>query len=243
MVSFVHGKNTKVLFANPTVNACYDLSPYFNDVSLTNDVEATEVTTFNQAGVKSYIPGLRDGSITLAGFYDGTANGVDAILTSALSNTLDEAIVVFPQGGNAQNERCYMAQGIQTKYDLKSPVSGVVAVDAEVQADYGVWSGRGQLFTTSGNGSTTSLDGFGSTTRGGLVVIGVLSLTGTLSVTLQHSQDGSTWVNATSALTTVGTEIVNTAALPTTLYRYTRLNWTLSGANASANIYFGFARF
>jgi hypothetical protein len=243
MVSFVHGKNTKVLFANPTVNACYDLSPYFNDVSLTNAIEATEVTTFNTAGVKSYIPGLRDGSITMSGFYDGTTSGLDAIFAAALSNTVDEAVVVFPQGGATQNERCYMAQGIQTKYDLKSPVAGVVAADAEIQADKGVWSGRGQLFTTSGNGSTNSFDGLGSTTNGGLVVIGVLSLTGTLSITLQHSQDGSTWVNATSALTTVGTEIVNTAALPTTLYRYTRLNWTLSGANASANIYFGFARF
>jgi len=243
MVSFVHGKNTKVLFTNPTANACYDLSPFFNDVSITNDVEATEVTTFNQAGVKSYIPGLRDGNFTLSGFYDGTSSGVDAILTTAIGNTADEAILVFPQGGNTQNERCYVAQGIQTKYDLKSPVSGVVAVDAEVQADHGVWSARGQVITTSGNGSTTSLDGFGSTTRGGLVVIGVLSLTGTFSVTLQHSQDGSTWVNATSALTTVGTEIVNTASLPTTLYRYTRLNWTLSGSGASANIYYGFARF
>jgi len=243
MATFLHGKNTRVLFSNPAVNLGYDLSQYFNDAAVSRSLEASEVTTFQTSGVKSFVTGLGTGTIALSGFYDGTSSGIDSIISTAISNTANEAILVFPAGGTAQNDRCYMAQGIETKYDLKSPVSGVVSIDAEVQADGGVWNGFGQFFTTTTSGSTTVLDGKSPSTRGGLFVIGVLSLTGTLSVTLQHSADNSTWVNATSAVTGVGTSVVSTASLPSTIYRYTRLNWTLTGTNATSNIYFGFARY
>jgi hypothetical protein len=242
--TFLHGKNTRVLFSNPVANASYDISQFFNDASISYSVDPNETTTFQNGGVKTYIPGLKEGTIALSGLYDGTSTGVDQIFSTAISNSGDQATLVFPAGGTSENEVCYMANAITTKYDLKSPVSGVVAIDAEVQADGGVWRGKGKYFTATGSGSTVALNNGSATINGGLLVIGVLALSGTLSLTFQHSSDGVTYVNATStAITAVGTQVDTTLALPNPIRQYTRLNWTLTGTNPSANIFFGFARF
>jgi len=243
MANFLHGKNTRVLFSNPSSNVAYDISQFFNDASVSTSIDATETTTFQTGGVKSYIPGLKEGVISLSGLYDGTASGIDQILTTAISNSGDQATLVFPAGGTTDNEIGYLANGIATKYDLKSPVSGVVAVDAEVQADGGVWRGRGKYFTATGTGYTVAYNNGSASTNGGLLVIGVLALSGALSLNFQHSNDGITYVNATSAITSVGTQVDTSASLPNPIRQYTRLNWTLTGTNPSATIFFGFARF
>jgi hypothetical protein len=243
MPTFLHGKNTRVLFSNPALNSSYDLSQFFNDVSVSTSIEAQETTTFQTGGVKSYITGLKDGAISLAGLYDGTSTGVDQIFTDAINNDGNDAVLVFPNGAVLDNEVCYMANGIETKYDLKSPVTGVVSVDAEVQATNGVRRGRGKYFTTTANGSSVAINNASATTNGGFLIIGVLSLTGTLSLTFQHGSNGSVYVDMTTPLTAVGTQVYTTAMLPASMLQYTRLHWTLSGVSPSATIFYGFSRF
>ena len=235
----------------------YDFSPFFNDVSTNMSVEASETTTFLQNGSKTYITGIKDGAMNLTGFYDGTVSGVDAIFQTALTNTGDEGAIVWPGGGLTENERCFVAQVIETKYDLKSPVNGVVAADMDLQADGGVWRGHGSYYPSlSATGSSTpytgkpaSASGTASTTRGGLLILGFMPIsgTGTWSLTFQHSQDGSTWVNGTPPATggvlateaSAGAQIV---VLSGTIYQYTQLVWTLTGTG-TANIFYGFARY
>jgi len=244
----------------------HDLSQFFNDVSVSFSSEAAETTTFQTSGVKSYIAGLREGSISLGGFYDGTVTGVDAILNTALTSTGDEGCIVFPDGNSSATSisRCYITRGIETKYDLKSPVSGVVAVDTEIQADGGVWRGIGQTFTQSGaattyapstsgynrnlnNSSSTGTQTSGTTTNGGLLLLGVTALTGTsptATLTFQHSQDGITWTSPTGG--DLGTETGvggGVVILAGSIYNYTRLQVVLGGTSPSANIYYGLARF
>ena len=177
----------------------------------------------------------------------------------ALSNRFqtDKAIVVFPDGGTAltvngttnADFRCHMAQGVQTKYDLKSPVTGVVAVDTEITADGGVWNGTGQYIPSSvlsGAGTIytkSSQYSSSSSTNGGQLQIGVISLSGTsptISVQLQHSLDNSTWVSLGSAFTSLGASI---QVLSGIIYPYTRLAVTLGGTSPSATVYYGFARY
>jgi len=260
------GTTGTVTFTATSTGISYDISQFFNDVSVSFSSEASETTTFQTSGVKSYIAGLREGSISLGGFYDGTATGVDAILTTAITSTGDEGCIVFPDGNSSATSisRCYITRGIETKYDLKSPVSGVVAVDTEIQADGGVWRGIGQTFTqstaattyapsTSGwsravaNSSSTGSQTSSTTTNGGLLIMGVTVLTGTLptvALTFQHSQDGSTWTTPTGG--DLGTEsgvggVVT--ILAGSIYNYTRLQVVLGGTSPSANIYYGLSRF
>jgi hypothetical protein len=60
-------------------------------------------------------------------------------------------------------------------------------------------------------------------------------------MTFQHSPDNSTFTDITSPVTAVGGYVFD-SALPQTIYRYTRVKWTLSGAGASAVFFYGFAR-
>ena len=251
---FLHGKNTRVFLANPQANTNYDISQFFNDVSVAKQIEATETTSFLNGGVKTYIRGIKSGAISLAGMYEGSASGIDAILTEAINNDGDDAVLVFPDSATATSTsftdaRCYMARGIETKYDLKSPVSGVVAIDTEIQGDGGVWSGKGQYIpstvaTGAGTLTTSTTDNLTSSANGGLLILGCLTLTGTsptISISFQHSSDGTTWVTPSGAtLGAVGTTVL---ILTGTIYRYTRLTYTLGGTSPTANIYFGFARY
>lgn len=226
----------------------YDFSPFFNDVSTNMAIEASETTTFLQNGTKTYIPGIKEGAMTLAGFYDGTVSGVDAIFQTALTNSGDEGVAVWPGGGLTENERCFMAQVIETKYDLKSPVNGVVAADMDLQADGGVWRGHGSYYpSASASGSSTpytgkpaSASGTASTSRGGLLLLGFMptSGSGTWSLTFQHSQDNSAW----TTLATVSSPGAQIVVIPGTIYQYTQLAWTLTGTG-TASIFYGFARY
>ena len=242
--------------SNDQIPTPYDLSQFFNNAGVSGSIEAVDTTTFQTGSAKSYIPGLRDGTITLSGYYDGTLTGVDAILKNAIgeanSGAPDNACVVFLAGGSNQTEICSVARGIETKYELKSPVSGVVTIDTEIQADGGVWRGNGSVMTTNDSNNTDPLDNGQPSYRGGLLVFGVLNVTQgavpndlALSVEFQHSVDDTTWVTiSTSNLTNPSAE-VNVFPLSTTspLYRYTQLVWTLTGTNPSATLFYGFARF
>jgi hypothetical protein len=149
--------STSISFSNTIVTGAtsgtgyllpmWNISPYINDISFPQAVEAAETTSFNAAGVKSYIVGLRDYTVTFSGHYDGSstimgqAGGLDAIFQTALAfqNTAGQFIsfVYGPSdpgafvGGTASPK--YFGQGILTKYDLKSSVNGVVTFDAEMQ--------------------------------------------------------------------------------------------------------------
>ena len=240
--TFLFGKNTRVLFADTVANASYDLSQFFNDVSISFATDTPETTTFQNGGVRTYIAGLKQGTISMSGFYDGTAGAVDEIINTAISNAADEAVLVFPNGGDTANSVCHLARGLEAKYDLKSPVNSVVAIDMELEADGGVWRGKGQTFTATATGTTTVLDNGVATTTGGLLIINVLSLTGTLSVSLQHSADNVTYATvANTTISSAGVLVNSTLVKP--LYRYTRLAYTLSGVSPSVTIAYGLARY
>lgn len=224
----------------------YDFSPYFNDVGVTTAQAAEETTTFLQNGSKTFIAGLKEGSITLSGFHDGTIDGTSAIFHGFDRTPYDKSILVFPAGGLTDSERCFMANAVQTKFDIKSPVAGVVTNDMEVQADGGVWRGNGQYLVVSANGNSSPYTPFpgvpnssATTTKGGFLVLGIQNPGAGVSISFQHSQDSSTWVT----LATLSTAGASVTALTGSIYQYTRLSWTVSGSTPPATIYYGFARY
>jgi len=124
-----------------------NLSPYINDISLPTAVEAAETTSFNATGVKSYIVGLKDYSLTFSGHYDGSSTifsemngGLDFIFQQMFQyQNVPGSFISFVYGpadpggfvgGNPSPK--YFGQGVLTKYDLKSSVNGVITFDAEL---------------------------------------------------------------------------------------------------------------
>ena len=69
-MAFIHGKNTGVLVGGG------NLSAFFNEASASQDVETAETTTFGSSA-KTYIIGLKDGTMSVSGMFDGAEDSVD----------------------------------------------------------------------------------------------------------------------------------------------------------------------
>jgi len=75
MPTFRHGRKTAILFdAN-------NLSQYMNSAGVSNQIDASETTTFG-VDAKTYITGIEDAGISLSGLFEGSEN--DPVLRSAL---------------------------------------------------------------------------------------------------------------------------------------------------------------
>ena len=66
-MAFKHGKDSKV-FINQT-----DFSSYFNNVDVNRTADIAESTTFGNDN-KTYITGNKDGTLSVGGFFDATAD-------------------------------------------------------------------------------------------------------------------------------------------------------------------------
>jgi hypothetical protein len=127
----------------------YNISPWINDVDLPISIDPNETTTFSRDGVKTYIVGLKGWSLTFSGMYDQTDGSMDYWISQmeAYQDTPGQFItfVYGPAdpgqygGSTIAPSVKYYGQGILTKYDVKSSVSGVVTFDSEIQPTGKVW--------------------------------------------------------------------------------------------------------
>jgi hypothetical protein len=104
------------------------------------------------------------------------------------------------------------------------------------------------LSGASGTGSVDDNTLFGgATTTGAAAQLHVWAIDGgtspSVTVTIQHSPDGTTWTSLISfvAATTVGSQRI-TLPSTTTVNAQVRANWTLSGSPTDAQVLVGFAR-
>jgi hypothetical protein len=243
-MAFRHGKNTKVL-----VNA-FDLSSYFNDVTVAASVETAETTTFGATGnSKTYVTGLNDATVTTSGLFDGATGAIDETIGTILSSDADVNFTIAQDGGMTLGARCVSGQAIETKYDITSPVSDVVSLSCDFQVDAEASRAviLAPLSTVSATGTSTSVDNGAATSNGGTAVLHVPANTrnGTIGVKIQHSSDNSTFVDlvtftTVSTATTTSERIV--VAVATTVNRYLRMSYTVAGSTGSATIAATFGR-
>jgi len=237
-MAFRHGKSAAV-FYNGT-----NLTSYLNEASVSNSVETAETTTFGN-DAKTYVTGLKDGTISAAGMFDGSASAVDQTLTNTLGATAADVITYAPDGA-VIGRRSYSAAVRETSYEVTSPVGDVVAVSLEVQADGGVNPGYllGAATTVAASGVGTSIDNTTSSTDGvGYVHFYSNSRDGSSTFKVQHSSDNSTFVDlitftSVSASTTGGERIAVSGAVN----RYVRASHVPGGTSGSVTYTMAFAR-
>jgi len=230
-MAFLHGKSAAVLHG---VN---NLSSFLNDVSVTQDVETAETTVFG-ASAKTYIVGLKDATISASGMFDGDSGAVDAVLVSSIGSDTLAPVIVAPSGLTG-NERAYLLQAKTTSYDVSAPVSDVVSVSLDAQADGGADSAvlLTSLAAITATGNGTSRDNSTSTSNGGVAQIHVTanSLDNTIVFKVQHSADNSTFADLATFTTISATSTTServTVATGTTVNRYLRANYTTSGTGS-----------
>ena len=237
-MAFVHGKGTKV-----HVNAV-DFSEYFNNVDITKTSDVAETSNFGGSGFKTFISGEDDGTFSLTGFFDATA---DATLQPLLSGTDFNLIVGID--GLETGDRTQFGSANITNYGVSSPVGDVVATSIDAQADNGVTIGlvlnAGAYTATGVQGSAN--DNSASSTGGGGAFLIVTSVSGTSptgDVKIQHSADNVTYADLiTFTQATTATSEIKKVAEGTTINRYVRVHATIGGSSTpTINAIVGFGR-
>lgn len=238
MPTFRHGKTTAV-FLNGT-----DMSPFLNEATTTQEIETTETTTFGTQD-KTYIAGMSDGTISTSGLFDSTAGASNAVLSGTLLLE-DNTFTVLPEGVVA-GRRSVLANGQVTSYEISSPVSDVVSISAEVQADGGLYHGVALtgLQVIGASGSVAAINNGSATSQGVLANLHVTGNTrdGNTTIKVQHSADNITYVDLVtfsvlSASATDGESVTSTG----NVNQYLRADATLAGTSGSVTYHLSIAR-
>ena len=234
-MAFKHGKDTKVFVNNS------DFSTYFNNVDSTQMADVAESTTFGNSA-KTYISGNKDGTITITGFFDATA---DATLQPLLGGA-DMDITVGIDGLDA-TDSCIFGQGNINNYGGAAPVGDIVATSLDIQADSGIYSGtvlENRTVTTTTTG--TARDNTLSTGNGGAGILIVSAKSGTsptLDAKIQHSADDTTYADlVTFTQATNTTSEVKLVDEGTTVNRYLKAILTVGGSTPSFTAIIAFGR-
>lgn len=240
-MAFIHGKNASVL------HGIYDLSPYLNDGSVSTSAESAETTAFGSVA-KTYIVGLKDGTLSASGMFDGSVDAIDEVLTASIGSDTNAPVSFFPTTTTIGNP-VKLLQAKTTGYSVSSPVGDVVSVSYDAQADGGIDHGvsLAALAAIVATTNSTSVDNAASTANGGLAQlhVSVNSWSADATIKVQHSSDNSTWADLTTftvVATTVTTSERIAVATGTTVNRYLRAQNTLTAGTGSITYQVSFAR-
>ena len=115
-----------------TVNAVA-LTDFIDSVTFTKSVDSLDITTFGNNGHRKR-GGLTDGSLSIGGVYDTTANGPHDVLQSLVAPGVPVAFTWRPEGtgsGLAQ----YAGNVLVQNYVESAPVADIVRWTAALEID------------------------------------------------------------------------------------------------------------
>jgi hypothetical protein len=185
-----------------------NLSFYMNGVSLgcalqsfdaTAETEALDATTLCQSA-RSYALGLTTGTVSASGIWDYDSTNSDKIheafnlaYTQGSHNVVTATLTSLAVGAEA-----LLFNATETNYNLENAVGQLIIVSADFQTTSGLNFGK-IIFSAAVDNTTTNgttIDGGAASTNGALFQVQVINPTEDGgSVKLQHSTDGSTWVD------------------------------------------------
>jgi hypothetical protein len=122
-----------------------DMSAYLDTIEMSREAELHETTTFTKTS-KTWLPGLQDGTVDIAGKYDPSNSGPAQLLPSLMSQAQAVPVKYYP-GGKALNQAIRIFNAFVVSYNESSPVGDVVAFNASLQIDGPV------TYTVSGLGT------------------------------------------------------------------------------------------
>lgn len=232
-MAFKHGKNVDV-FINE-----FDLTAFFNNMDLNREADNPETTTFSKND-RTFIAGLRGGNISLSGFFDSVALGVDEVLNATLGAAADRTVTIGPEG-TAIGNITYLFKTRTTSYNVSGAVDGVVEVTADLLAnaeiDRGVALHNLTAETVTGDTNSSSVDGLAATSNGGVGNLHVTSITTgtTLDVDIEDSADDAVWAVLTGGsfaqVTTTTTSEQITVAVGQAVRQYLSTAWVIVGTS------------
>lgn len=213
----------------------YVLSDFLNSASFSGQRETAESTTFKKKS-KTYVPGLRDTSMTAEGIWDGEVDAVDQIMQAALVSDVNGLYSYIPEGQEVIGSRTYTVDAISTSYEVNTEIGDVAQISAEFNAGSQGRFLRGNVIrpmaVAAAPGNSGEHDnGASSADKGiGLVVHAIASVN--LVLKLQHAtSSGGTFTDLPGTLTFVAGRGSQRLWIPAqSINRYTRVSWTGTGS-------------
>ena len=206
-MTFRHGKST-ALFLNH-LNA----TPYFNSGDFGQSLATADVTVWGNDD-KAFIAGIGDATFSASGFFDGDVGKVDRTLFDLQAAEDSYPATYCPDGGAIVGRNCRLAALLQTEIANSSPISSATTLNLSAQADGG---GRfGQVLNGTAQGASATITGqtvdsgiLGGTSNGGVAHIHMTLNTRTAgnSVKVQHSTDGTVWVDLVEQVVPAGVAV------------------------------------
>lgn len=204
------------------------LSEYFRNATFSASRDSAETTTFKKT-TKTYIPGLRDTTMSAEGLLDKDVEedglGLEANLDALLSTDTPQFVSYFPSG--AENGATgYSLYVMSTSHEVSTDIGDVAMISCEFQGDT-PWM-RGEVVATGSPASPSgSVDGGIGVANGRATAVAQVFASTSLVLKIQDSADGSTWadVGATVSAPSAGSYSIER----TGVRRYVRLAWTGSG--------------
>lgn len=127
-MAFVHGKDSYFKVASS------DLSTYLNSITVSRSADTADTTAFS-SGTRSYVAGLKDATITIAGMFDATVYSTIAGWLGT-SQTWE-----YGPAGSANGRVKVSGSGIITAVELGSAVGEVVTASITIQVSGAVTDG------------------------------------------------------------------------------------------------------
>lgn len=130
----VHGKDSYFALEDSAATTLRDIGVFCDSIVLDRDVDMADTTTIGQES-KTWLPGLDGATISLGGKWDSVATtGPDVVLSGDLAT---KARVGFSYGpeGNATGKVRYAGECYVNKYQVSSPLEGIVKFSATITVD------------------------------------------------------------------------------------------------------------
>ena len=220
-MSFIHGKDTS-LIVNGT-----NISGYFKSFSISGSADISDTTAIGNQD-RTFIAGLKNGTMSAEGMFDGAASTADAQLAALLAVNPSIWLLGVSAGG-------YNMSAIETEYSVTTPVDDVVSVTVSAQSNTSIERATNLHVgaeTSTGDGTTD--DNGASTANGGAAYVHNFFAAGggTLDLILTHSATGAFAGEETTLATftqITATGVAERVAFTGTVERYVRAEWTLGG--------------
>lgn len=235
-MAFRHGKDSALLVGG------YDLTPWITSGSVPQVFDTAETSHWGTQS-KTYIVGQNDATAQFQGLFDWDRTLLDDKMAAITADVAGQPITTCFDGGCVVGRRAVLGRGKRTKYDITAQMSDVVKFTGEFQFDGGGFSG----WVLAPNTLTASTTQYGSVDCGALSLNGLVVYAHVMAntnaantVKVQHSTDGSTWVDlATAQAMAVATAISPAYYIITaagTVNRYIRAVVTISTGSATVAV-------
>lgn len=137
----IHGKDAYFAVEDSGATMLRDISPYLTSVDFSPSNDTHDITTFGDEG-HEFLVGLTNGTISLNGFWDKTADvGAATVLDGLLGLDATTLAWEFAPEGNTNGNVLYSGEAVLQDLQYSAPVADVVTFTATLQISGSVTKG------------------------------------------------------------------------------------------------------